>query len=95
MDSKSDSDRTIDATRIPAQERKMRIFREFNALKPLETLQVIAGHEPDHLLSHMEQEGLPVDVTAYHSRKNADGTYTGYFTKTASVAEGTIQRTGH
>ena len=56
-------------------------------MKPGEVLQVIAGHEPVHLLQHMAHEGLPVDAGAYYSHPNSEGTYSGFFTRIESSGE--------
>lgn len=84
MEPQTESGNIIDATKIPPQERHFRIFEKILSLKPGEVLQVIAGHEPVHLLQHMAHEGIPVDQSAYYSRANPDGTYSGYFTRAQS-----------
>lgn len=87
MESHPDNAHTIDAGGIPQKERKARIFEKFLSLEPGETLQVTAGHEPAHLLQHMEMEGLPVDIQSYHSVDNGDGTFTGFFLRTEARNE--------
>ena len=85
MESQKETENLIDATELPPQERHYRIFEKFMSLKPGEVLQVIAGHEPAHLLQHMAHEGLPVDADAYYSQPNSDGTYSGFFTRIDSA----------
>ena len=87
MESQKETVNLIDATKLPPQERHYRIFEKFLTLKPGEVLQVIAGHEPVHLLQQMAHERLPVDAGAYYSHPNSDGTYSGFFTKIESSGE--------
>lgn len=87
MESQKETENLIDATELPPQERHYRIFEKFLTLKPGEVLQVIAGHEPVHLLQQMAHERLPVDASAYYSHPNSDGTYSGFFTKIESSGE--------
>ena len=87
MESQKETVNLIDATKLPPQERHNRIFEKFLTLKPGEVLQVIARHEPDHLLQHMAHEGLPVDAGAYYSHPNSDGTYSRFFTRIESSGE--------
>lgn len=90
MEFQKDAENTIDATAIPPQERQQRILGKFDSLRPGEILQVIAGHEPAHLLQQMAQEGLPVDASAYYSRTNPDGTFSGFFTRSGLKEDGNI-----
>ncbi len=87
MESQKETVNLIDATKLPPQERHYRIFEKFLTLKPGEVLQVIAGHEPVHLLQQMAHERLPVDAGAYYSHPNSDGTYSGFFTRIESSGE--------
>lgn len=88
MEPQKETGNMIDATIIPPQERHSRIFERFMSLKPGEILKVIAGHEPEHLLQHMALEGLPVDASAYYSRTNPDGTFSGFFTRSETNGNG-------
>lgn len=87
METHENTTKVVDARKFPAQERHMRIFEEFMSLNPGNVLEVIAPHEPEHLLQHMSHEGLPVDMNAYYSRSNMDGTHSGFFTRLKSEPE--------
>lgn len=71
----------IDVRKISPQEKHGKIFESFRKIRPGEELQVIADHEPRHLLDHMIHEGLPVVESEYRSRINGDGTFSGFFRK--------------
>lgn len=88
METHKDNLKVINAAELPSQTRHLRIFEEFMSLEPGEVLEIIAPHEPEHLLQHMTHEGLPVDINAYHSISNPDGTYSGFFTRLTTLNEG-------
>lgn len=87
METQKENVKVIDAASLPPQTRHQRIFEEFLSLEPGEVLEVIAPHEPEHLLQHMTHEGLPVDINAYHSHANPDGTHSGFFRRLKNADE--------
>lgn len=84
MEKTDEKRNVIDARALPPQERHYIIFDKLLALKPGEVLEVIADHEPVHLLRHMEIENIPVDSDNYYSHPNTDGTYSGFFMRKES-----------
>ncbi|MHB1439743.1 MAG: DUF2249 domain-containing protein [Cuniculiplasma sp.] len=71
----------IDARTVPPSERHGKIFGLFMSLKPGQELHVKVDHDPIHLVEHMNHAGLPIDVSAYSSHMDKDGTFTGIFRK--------------
>jgi len=81
MEDKKENVKIVDAMKFPPEVRQSRILEEFLSMKPGEVLEIIAPHDPEHLLRHMAHEGLPVDMDAYYSLANPDGTHSGFFKK--------------
>jgi len=81
MEDKRENMKVVDAMKFPPEVRQSRIIEEFLSMKPGEVLEIIAPHDPEHLLRHMAHEGLPVDMDAYYSQQNPDGTHSGFFKK--------------
>ena len=71
----------IDIRNIAPGERRGKIFERFLALGQGQELHVIADHDPVHLLGSMKSHKLPVDVAAYRTLTDKDGTFTGIFKK--------------
>ncbi|QRF76455.1 hypothetical protein Thermo_01977 [Thermoplasmatales archaeon] len=84
---KKENVKVVDAMKFPPEVRQSKILEEFLSIKPGEVLEIIAPHDPEHLLRHMAHEGLPVDMGAYYSQANPDGTHSGFFKKLKNAEE--------
>lgn len=62
-------------------ERSLQVLKVFNLLDPGQVLQVVADHDPSHLLQQMKKQRLPVDGAAFEVLRNPDGTFVGIFRK--------------
>ena len=82
-----DSRREIDVRGLPPHERHGKVFELFDALKPGETLFVVNGHEPVHLVAFMKHERRDFDAEAYVAHERKPGEWVGEFTKREGVAE--------
>ncbi|WP_393972248.1 DUF2249 domain-containing protein [Oxyplasma meridianum] len=57
----------MDARSIDARVRHEIIFDKFSKIDQGMTLKVVVDQVPDHLLMHMENMGLPIDVCKWWS----------------------------
>lgn len=71
----------LDLREILPIERSLQVMKIFNLLDPGQELQVVADHDPSHLLQQMKRQRLPVDDAAFEVLKNSDGSFVGIFRK--------------